>query len=52
MTCSFCGKDVSEVRFMVQGPDVTICEECVATCVEIMLTWRDMPVTDAPHSEQ
>ena len=37
MNCSFCGKDVPEVRLMVKGPNANICEECVATCVEVML---------------
>ena len=35
-TCSFCGKDVSEVRKLIHGPGVSICDECVKTCEEII----------------
>jgi hypothetical protein len=28
--CSFCGKGVNQVRKMVAGPSVHICNECVA----------------------
>ena len=34
--CSFCGKDQKQVRKMIAGPDVFICEECVDLCVEIL----------------
>ncbi len=37
MCCSFCGKSRDQVRKLIQGPDaVFICDECVATCSEIM----------------
>lgn len=31
-TCSFCGRKRSEVRKLVAGPDVNICDECVRLC--------------------
>lgn len=34
--CSFCGKDVPEVQYVIQGPDVWICDECVGLSVEIL----------------
>ena len=34
--CSFCGKSQSEVKKLVQGPGVYICDECINTCVEII----------------
>jgi hypothetical protein len=34
--CSFCGKSQHEVRKVVAGPDVIICDECVALCNDIM----------------
>ena len=34
--CSFCGKPRSEVRRLIMGPDVNICDECVASCIEIL----------------
>lgn len=30
--CSFCGKSASQVRQLVAGPNVFICDECVALC--------------------
>ena len=34
--CSFCGKAASQVRRMISGPGVNICNECVFLCQEIM----------------
>ena len=34
--CSFCGKRQSEVRKLVAGPDVYICDSCVALCNDII----------------
>jgi len=31
-TCSFCGKRQSEVKRLVIGPSVNICDECIARC--------------------
>ena len=36
MTCSFCGKQGSEVSKMIVGPSVLICSECVEVCNEII----------------
>jgi hypothetical protein len=35
--CSFCGKRQGQCARMIAGPDVAICNECVALCVEILL---------------
>ena len=35
--CSFCGKSQSQVKRMVAGPGVYICDECVALCEEIIV---------------
>lgn len=35
LTCSFCGKGQEEVRKLVAGPGVYICDECIDLCVEI-----------------
>lgn len=32
LTCSFCGKKQTEVEKIIQGPHVTICNECVGKC--------------------
>ena len=34
--CSFCGKQRSEVRKLIAGPNVYICNECVELCREIV----------------
>jgi len=34
--CSFCGKATNEVRALVPGPQVFICNECVSECVRIL----------------
>jgi ATP-dependent Clp protease ATP-binding subunit ClpX len=30
--CSFCGKPQNQVRRLVEGPDVNICDECIRVC--------------------
>ncbi|HPE45001.1 MAG TPA: ClpX C4-type zinc finger protein, partial [Deltaproteobacteria bacterium] len=34
LRCSFCGKSQEEVRKLIAGPDVYICDECIALCNE------------------
>tara|TARA_B110000196_G_C21119226_1_gene652253 strand:- start:321 stop:1601 length:1281 start_codon:yes stop_codon:yes gene_type:complete len=34
--CSFCGKSQHEVRKLIAGPSVFICDECVALCNDII----------------
>ena len=34
--CSFCGKRRSEVRYLVCGPRVFICNECTVVCRQIL----------------
>ena len=34
--CSFCGKGQQEVRKLIAGPTVFICDECVELCVDII----------------
>ena len=41
--CSFCGKPQSEVRRLVAGPGVYICDECIQMCSELI---DEMPVED------
>lgn len=36
LRCSFCGKEAIEVRKLITGPGVHICDECVALCNEIL----------------
>ncbi len=34
--CSFCGKSQDQVRRLIAGPGVFICDECVSLCQEIV----------------
>ena len=36
LICSFCGKNQDEVRKLVAGPGVYICDECVELCNDIL----------------
>ncbi|MFW5799968.1 MAG: ATP-dependent Clp protease ATP-binding subunit ClpX [Spirochaetota bacterium] len=36
MVCSFCGKNANQVKKMVAGPNVYICDECIETCSDII----------------
>ncbi len=36
MTCSFCGKNRDEVKKLIAGPSVYVCDECVALCNDII----------------
>jgi ATP-dependent Clp protease ATP-binding subunit ClpX len=35
--CSFCGKSQHEVRKLIAGPSVYICDECVTLCTDIIV---------------
>ena len=36
LTCSFCGKSQREVRKLIAGPMVYICDECIRLCTDII----------------
>ncbi len=36
LKCSFCGKSQKQVRKLIAGPGVYICDECVELCNEII----------------
>lgn len=42
LRCSFCGKSRDQVRKLIAGPTVYICDECVGLCNEIMAEeWQE-----------
>lgn len=52
LKCSFCGKTQDQVRKLVAGPGVYICDECIELCTEIVqeelgteeeIEFRDVP---------
>ena len=36
LLCSFCGKSQDEVKKLIAGPSVYICDECIQLCTEII----------------
>ena len=42
--CSFCGKSQHEVKKLIAGPSVFICDECIELCNDII---RDEVPADA-----
>ena len=36
LTCSFCGKPQSQVKRLISGSGVYICNECIALCQDII----------------
>ena len=36
LVCSFCGKTSSQVRRIIVGQDVNICNECIELCSELL----------------
>ena len=48
LRCSFCGKPQSEVRRLVAGPGVYICDECVEMCMDIITD----AMNEASHSSR
>lgn len=48
--CSFCGKAQTEVKTLVAGPGVFICDECVDLCREIIERERQPVKQEIPNS--
>jgi ATP-dependent Clp protease ATP-binding subunit ClpX len=36
LRCSFCGKSQNDVRKLIAGPTVYICDECVEICNDVI----------------
>jgi len=36
LKCSFCGKSQDQVKKLVAGPGIYICDECISLCLEIL----------------
>jgi ornithine cyclodeaminase len=43
LQCSFCGKEPAEVASLIAGPDVFICNECIADGAELIAGDADAP---------
>jgi len=42
LVCSFCGKSQDEVRKLIAGPTVYICDECIDLCNDIIAEEVDL----------
>jgi ATP-dependent Clp protease ATP-binding subunit ClpX len=47
LKCSFCGKSQKQVKKLIAGPGVYICDECIDLCNEII----EEELADSPESE-
>ena len=45
LLCSFCGKNQDEVKKLVAGPSVYICDECIELCNDIMVEENERDAT-------
>ncbi len=48
LKCSFCGKSQKEVKKLIAGPDVYICDECVKVCGDIVREDQVFEVKEQP----
>lgn len=44
LRCSFCNKSQDQIRKLIAGPSVFICDECVEVCVDIMVDRLGTPL--------
>lgn len=56
LKCSFCGKSQEQVRKLVAGPGVYICDECIDLCTEIVEeelgTEEEMEMNEIPKPKE
>ncbi len=56
LKCSFCGKSQKQVKKLIAGPGVYICDECIDLCNEIIeeefSTTDDLDFTELPRPEE
>ncbi|MCP4435759.1 MAG: ATP-dependent Clp protease ATP-binding subunit ClpX [Actinomycetia bacterium] len=56
LKCSFCGKTQRQVKKLIAGPGVYICDECIDLCNEIieeeLAEQSDFEVTDLPRPKE
>ena len=51
LMCSFCGKSQDEVKKLIAGPSVYICDECIQLCNEIIAEEYTQESEENPPSE-
>lgn len=50
LSCSFCGKTENEVKRLIAGPSVYICNECIDLCVNIISEDSTVSITESKSS--
>ena len=50
MSCSFCGKAETEVKKLISGPGVSICDVCVQLCNDVLGQTPSVPF-ELPRSD-
>jgi ATP-dependent Clp protease ATP-binding subunit ClpX len=50
LSCSFCGKSQKEVKKLIAGPTVYICDECIELCNDIIAEEYGQEETTSPTS--
>jgi ATP-dependent Clp protease ATP-binding subunit ClpX len=52
LPCSFCGKNQSDVKKLIAGPSVFICDECVELCNDIIKEESQIGIEDEGRSDE
>ena len=52
LTCSFCGKSQDEVKKLIAGPTVYICDECIELCNDIIDEESRLDQASDPETKQ
>ncbi|EYE89006.1 ATP-dependent protease [Fervidicella metallireducens AeB] len=56
LKCSFCGKNQDQVKRLIAGPGVYICDECIELCSEIITeeleVEQELDLTDLPKPKE
>src|SRR6188472_391529 len=50
LVCSFCGKSQDEVRKLIAGPNVFICDECIDLCNDIIAEEGELEDLQSPQT--
>jgi hypothetical protein len=51
MSCAFCGRGRDDTRYLLAGPGVSICEVCVANCIDVIAD-AERAKSDVPPSRR
>ncbi|MGB9668289.1 MAG: ATP-dependent Clp protease ATP-binding subunit ClpX [bacterium] len=51
LRCSFCGKSQNEVKKLIAGPGVYICDQCVRICMDILAEEEFLPPSVSREKE-